>query len=53
MRLTFSYDSADWARGGPVIRFVPRKDLGMTAPLAADPDNAPTGPYRVLVRGPE
>lgn len=43
MRLTFSYDSADWARGGPVVRFVSREDLEMTAPLAADPDDSPQG----------
>ncbi|MFE2581529.1 peptidoglycan-binding protein [Streptomyces sp. NPDC059378] len=43
MRLTFSYDSADWAQGGPVVRFVSREDLEMTAPLAADPDDSPHG----------
>ncbi|MFH8838482.1 peptidoglycan-binding protein [Streptomyces sp. NPDC017868] len=43
MRLTFSYDSADWAQGGPVVRFVSREDLDMTAPLAADPDDTPLG----------
>jgi hypothetical protein len=43
MRVTFSYDSADWAQGGPVVRFVSREDLDMTAPLAADPDDSPEG----------
>lgn len=43
MRLTFSYDSADWAEGGPLVRFVSREDLDMTPPLADDPDDSPQG----------
>ncbi|MGW2050938.1 peptidoglycan-binding protein [Streptomyces sp. NPDC001858] len=43
MRLTFSYDGADWAAGGPVVRFVSRQDLEMTAPRGADPDDSPEG----------
>ncbi|GGT14703.1 peptidoglycan-binding protein [Streptomyces purpureus] len=36
MRLTFSYDSADWAAGGPPIRLVSREELVMTAPPCED-----------------
>ncbi|MER6160376.1 peptidoglycan-binding protein, partial [Streptomyces sp. NPDC001868] len=43
MRLTFSYDSADWDAGGPVVRFVSREDLRMLAPRGADPDDLPQG----------
>ncbi|MGW8776579.1 peptidoglycan-binding protein [Streptomyces sp. NPDC055796] len=43
MRLKFSYDGADWAAGGPVVRFVSREDLEMTAPRGADPDDTPQG----------
>ncbi|MEV0172151.1 peptidoglycan-binding protein [Streptomyces sp. NPDC050803] len=43
MRLTFSYDSADWAEGGPLVRFVSREDLDATPPLADDPDDSPQG----------
>ncbi|MEV5079243.1 peptidoglycan-binding protein [Streptomyces sp. NPDC056159] len=43
MRLTFSYNSEDWVGGGPVVRFVSREDLAMTAPLSEDVDAAPQG----------
>lgn len=43
MRLTFSYDSADWIEGGPLVRFVSREDLTMTPPLGEDPDDSPQG----------
>ena len=43
MRLTFSYDSADWAANGPLVRFVSREDLAMTAPLSDDLDVSTEG----------
>jgi peptidoglycan hydrolase-like protein with peptidoglycan-binding domain len=43
MRLTFSYDSEDWAASGPLVRFVSREDLAMTAPLSDDLDTPTEG----------
>jgi peptidoglycan hydrolase-like protein with peptidoglycan-binding domain len=37
VRFTFSYDSEDWAVGGPIVRLVSREDVEMSAPLGDDP----------------
>lgn len=44
MRLTFSYDSADWAEDGPLVRLLRREDLELTAP----PSDPLTGPMTGL-----
>jgi peptidoglycan hydrolase-like protein with peptidoglycan-binding domain len=38
IRFTFSYDSEDWAVGGPIVRLVAREDVEMSAPLGDDLD---------------
>ncbi|WP_405476116.1 peptidoglycan-binding protein [Streptomyces sp. NBC_00009] len=43
MRLTFSYDSEDWAANGPAVRLVSREDIAMTAPLCDDLETPTTG----------
>jgi peptidoglycan hydrolase-like protein with peptidoglycan-binding domain len=43
MRVTFSYDSSDWAEGGPLVRVVAREEIAVTAPLSDPVDRPMTG----------
>ena len=38
IRFTFSYDSDDWAVGGPIVRLVSREDVVASAPVGDDLD---------------